>query len=329
QQLSETLNEQQTKEELQGQLHFPENIANVVIEEGITAEFVAYSENDETVVEVKHDLYTIETSTEVEQVEQVKTEQFRDQQQKLKYQCTKCDESFSLKVDLKVHMMSHPKDLDHVCHVCNKGFPESRILKRHLKIHLDKKPHQCDQCNMSFAESSNLSKHKKKHTGELRNITGKPHLCSVCGRAFKWASSLSKHMKYHTGHKLLSCDFCGKQYVEVSNNTPFLYLSVRKTKPSPKFTNPYKITYRGTAVYLRRSSSLKVHVRGHSVEKPFICKLCGKGFTQSVLFQQHLTSHATVDDKNQIAKIETVQVRELMNADESIHTLQVQTVASL
>ncbi|GLV46399.1 uncharacterized protein CBL_20741 [Carabus blaptoides fortunei] len=68
---------------------------------------------------------------------------------------------------------------------------------------------------MSFAESSNLSKHKKKHTGELRNIKGKPHLCSVCGRAFKWASSLSKHMKYHTGHRLLSCKFCNKQYVEV------------------------------------------------------------------------------------------------------------------
>lgn len=132
-----------------------------------------------------------------------------------KYQCKKCNESFALKVDLKVHMMSHPKENDHVCEVCHKAFPEARILKRHLKIHLDKKPHQCDVCHMSFAESSNLNKHKKKHTGELRNIKGKPHLCSVCGRAFKWASSLSKHMKYHTGHKLLSCKYCNKQYVEV------------------------------------------------------------------------------------------------------------------
>lgn len=121
-------------------------------------------------------------------------------------------------------MMVHPKDLDFVCNVCNKGFAEARILKRHVKIHLTEKPHQCDQCDMSFAESSNLSKHKKKHTGELRNIKGKPHLCSVCGRAFKWASSLSKHMKYHTGHKLLSCDFCGKQYVEVS----FFYYDNKK-----------------------------------------------------------------------------------------------------
>lgn len=37
---------------MQEQLHFPDNIANVVIEEGITAEFVTYSEHDGTVVNV-------------------------------------------------------------------------------------------------------------------------------------------------------------------------------------------------------------------------------------------------------------------------------------
>lgn len=112
-------------------------------------------------------------------------------------------------------MMTHHY-LVYICEVCKKPFAEARILKRHMKIHLEKKPHECEECGMTFAESSNLNKHKKKHTGELRNIVGKPHLCSVCGRAFKWASSLSKHMKYHTGHKLLSCEYCGRQYVEVN-----------------------------------------------------------------------------------------------------------------
>lgn len=145
-------------------------------------------------------------------------------------------------------MLTHPKDLDHVCHVCKKGFPEARILKRHLKIHLDKKPHQCDQCDMSFAESSNLSKHKKKHTGELRNIKGKPHLCSSCGRAFKWASSLSKHMKYHTGHKLFTCEYCNKQYVEVSAIhivSKLIQISLRFILClGEKFKNPYSISHR-------------------------------------------------------------------------------------
>ncbi|KAJ8956848.1 hypothetical protein NQ318_014262 [Aromia moschata] len=215
QQLAQSIaDQQQTKSELQEQLQFTDHINNVVIEEDIS-EFVTYNEDDH--LDVKEGIYTIETSEqENDNDEGHKLDESHDgEQEKLKYPCSKCEMSFSLKVDLKVHMMTHPKDLVYVCNVCNKGFAEARILKRHLKIHLEQKPHQCDQCDMSFAESSNLSKHKKKHTGELRNIKGKPHLCSVCGRAFKWASSLSKHMKYHTGHKLLSCDYCGKQYVEM------------------------------------------------------------------------------------------------------------------
>ncbi|GLV46398.1 uncharacterized protein CBL_20740, partial [Carabus blaptoides fortunei] len=217
-QLSNTIADQQTKQELQEQLQFNNLEAVVEISNNLTHEFVTYDEQ-ECELEVKPDLYEMNAieATDISEQEPIeiivpkietKTEGVN------KYQCKKCSESFGLKVDLKVHMMSHPKENDHVCEVCSKGFPEARILKRHLKIHLDKKPHVCDVCNMSFAESSNLSKHKKKHTGELRNIKGKPHLCSVCGRAFKWASSLSKHMKYHTGHKLLSCKFCNKQYVE-------------------------------------------------------------------------------------------------------------------
>lgn len=221
-QLAQALREQQTKEELTEQLQF-NNLETVVeIDESIAQEFVTYAEEQECDgIEVKPELYEMdaieaaECTVEEDAVMVIPKVEIKPETMN-KYHCKKCNESFPLKVDLKVHMMSHPKELDHICEVCNKGFPEARILKRHLKIHLDKKPHQCDICNMSFAESSNLSKHKKKHTGELRNIKGKPHLCSVCGRAFKWASSLSKHMKYHTGHKLLSCKYCSKQYVEVN-----------------------------------------------------------------------------------------------------------------
>lgn len=170
-----------------------------------------------------------------------------------KYPCYICNASFPLRVDLKVHMMTHPRETNYQCEVCEKAFAEPRILKRHMKTHLEVKPHKCDKCNMSFAESSNLSKHKKKHTGELRNIKGKPHLCSVCGRAFKWASSLSKHMKYHTGHKLLTCKHCGRKYVE--------------------------------------ARSLRIHMRSHTGERPYVCTICQKGFTQICNLEKHVRVH--------------------------------------
>lgn len=160
------------------------------------------------------------------------------------------------------------------CPECHKCFAEKKILNRHLKIHNPIKSHACNVCNMTFAESSNLTKHMKKHTGELRNVVGKPNLCSACGKGtpsqynlfsrrtfnpffaqflftgFKWASSLSKHMKHHTGHRILTCSYCPKYYVE--------------------------------------ARSLNIHMRSHTGEKPFQCHQCNKAFTQMGNLEKHL-----------------------------------------
>ncbi|CAG9767525.1 unnamed protein product [Ceutorhynchus assimilis] len=203
------------------------------------------------------------------------------QKKSSKYSCPKCDAQFPLRVDLKIHMMIHPKDLNYICNTCNKAFAEARILRRHQKIHLEHKPHQCDQCPMSFSESSNLSKHKKKHTGELRNIKGKPYLCSVCGRAFKWSSSLHKHMKYHTGHKLLNCNYCPKQYVEARS----LKIHMRShTGERPYVCNICNKSFTQTC-------NLEKHIRVHTGEKPYTCPVCNKGFSQSGYVSIHMRTH--------------------------------------
>ncbi|KAF7269096.1 uncharacterized protein LOC143202427 [Rhynchophorus ferrugineus] len=299
----------QVKKELEEQLSFQSGpTVKIVMEEGknqFNPEFVAY-ETTETIgdeaevtlqtTEIDGELYTVET-VETSKVDYLDAESLNDlgkeynieldnlkadsEDKKLKYKCTKCDARFPLRVDLKVHMMSHPKELDHVCDVCNKRFAEARILKRHQKIHLDHKPHQCDQCDMSFAESSNLSKHKKKHTGELRNVKGKPHLCSVCGWAFKWASSLHKHMKYHTGHKLLTCPFCPKQYVESRS----LKIHIR----SHTGERPYVCEYCNKG--FTQSCNLEKHIRVHTGEKPYVCQVCNKGFSQSGYVAIHMRTH--------------------------------------
>lgn len=63
------------------------------------------------------------------------------------YKCKDCDESFSSKFHLKVHMRSH-KQIFSECRICMKKFKHAPNLKRHDNIvHKGLKPYKCDVCS--------------------------------------------------------------------------------------------------------------------------------------------------------------------------------------
>lgn len=95
------------KNDLEEHLQFPV-MANAVIEQELDGDLIHVSYTDEHGNIKSEEIYGVEQSSVDEEINAEATDdstEMPSDPNKLKYACTKCDESFSLKVDLKVRLI--------------------------------------------------------------------------------------------------------------------------------------------------------------------------------------------------------------------------------
>ena len=140
---------------------------------------------------------------EEEEVESIQTEFLNNFDRKKQcYSCDKCDGTFELKRNFKLHIKTCHQEIKlHNCKLCVKSFKFKISLKRHLMVD-----------------------HKQSEDNFL--CTWQKHTCAECKKEFTRSDTLKAHIKYfHTTQKLtLPCDQCDRTFLKKSNLTRHIKL---------------------------------------------------------------------------------------------------------
>ncbi|GFS66042.1 hypothetical protein TNIN_85071 [Trichonephila inaurata madagascariensis] len=192
--------------------------------------------------------------------------------------CSYCNyETFS-RSDLTKHLRKHTGELWFVC---------SLVLQQHLvglggeatkSIIPLKILNICLKATSQSKFSEKLKFVMKYCNGSADSVENvKNHPCPYCGYVASYRSGLINHIRKHTGERIL-----------IPTTDPGLSASnVKRNSGGPPMLSCLHCNY--TTVH---KSNFKAHLRKHTGERPFVCKICGKGYTSKQNLQSHEHSHA-------------------------------------
>ncbi|XP_060809079.1 zinc finger protein Xfin [Amyelois transitella] len=153
------------------------------------------------------------------------------------------------------------------CDICNKRISTVTYMKVHMRTHTGERPFVCYVCSRGFITSSKLHRHVLTHSEAWADKLGEFIILSYIDTV------LYRYCHYYIA--------CGVDRVNVCVSTlvhSILHLYTLKCEVCNKRIST--VTY------------MKVHMRTHTGERPFVCYVCSRGFITSSKLHRHVLTHS-------------------------------------
>ena len=154
--------------------------------------------------------------------------------------------------------------------------PRRGTSKCTFSVYIQKKNVPCNKCDSVFATNMLLKYHEKDvHVH-------KSFKCDQCNSRFKQLSEANKHVKQVHEDPTFNCSQCNA--ILSSNN-----LFTKHTESVHDNIKNWKCKLCPYAAYSK--GHFMSHMRMHTGEKPFVCNICLKRFSQSAHLKTHSKTH--------------------------------------
>ena len=234
-----------------------------------------------------------------------------EDQESLKFQCDKCDKSYTAAGTLKKHQQTiHEKRKDFACNICNASFAWKNSLKYHQNQHLKKKIF-CEVCNRSCDNEAELQSHRlTAHEFEIK----KKLPCDQCDQKFTNRTNLKRHiLSMHEKKVSYTCNLCQEGFL-----TPYhMGKHMKRVHDGGS-----KLTRKCGACQLEFQIAKDFYDHIVSHEDAFICKTCGTSFEDSISLNEHQKVHRKVDDKYKKIICDCCGLRFTIKGHLKVHMLQ-------